>query len=319
MNTPAKLGAFTLGLAVVFGLALGAGHVTGPIGANAEETPDTAHGGHDSTTAAAPAGSKPGGLPAGLLVSDRGYTLTKAPAEKDEFAFRVTGPDGRPVTAFDLEHDKRMHLIVVRRDLAGFQHVHPQMSDDGTWRVASPFGGPGTYRAFADFKPTGADPLVLGIDVTQAGGATPRPLPPPATTAAVDGYTLTLDGRLESGRTSKLTLSVSRDGKPVTDLQPYLAAYGHLVALRDGDLAYLHVHPDGAPGDGRTRPGPDITFFAEVPTAGTYRLYLDFQHEGKVRTAEFTAVAGDGPTSERPQPRPSKSASDDHGSDDHSH
>ena len=63
----------------------------------------------------------------------------------------------------------------------------------------------------------------------------------------MDGYTVTLDGDLTAGADAKLTLSVSRDGKPVTDLQPYLAAYGHLVALRDGDLAYLHVHPEGRP------------------------------------------------------------------------
>jgi hypothetical protein len=88
-----------------------------------------------------------------------------------------------------------------------------------------------------------------------------------------------------------VTLRVSRDGKAVTDLQPYLGAYGHLVALRDGDLAYLHVHPDGEPGDGRTAAGPDVTFYAEVPSGGAYRLYLDFQHAGKVHTAEFTAVA----------------------------
>ena len=87
-------------------------------------------------------------------------------------------------------------------------------------------------------------------------------------TATVDGYTVTLAGDLVAGEHSMLTLSVSKDGRPVTDLQPYLGAYGHLVALREGDLAYLHVHPGGEPGDGRTKPGPDIEFGAEVPSAG---------------------------------------------------
>lgn len=95
------------------------------------------------------------------------------------------------------------------------------------------------------------------------------------------------------GEASDLTLAVSRDGRPVTDLQPYLAAYGHLVALRVGDLGYLHVHPEGEPGDGVTEPGPEITFAATAPTAGTYRLYLDFQHNDTVRTAEFTVRTGE--------------------------
>ncbi len=82
-----------------------------------------------------------------------------------------------------------------------------------------------------------------------------------------------------------------KDGRPVTDLQPYLEAYGHLVALREGDLAYLHVHPGGEPGDGKTKPGPDIEFGAEVPSAGAYHLYLDFKHDGVVRTAQFALDA----------------------------
>jgi hypothetical protein len=89
----------------------------------------------------------------------------------------------------------------------------------------------------------------------------------------VDGYEVQLIGDLVAGQASPLTLTVRKDGQPVTDLQPYLAAYGHLVALRDGDLAYLHVHPEGAPGDGRTAAGPEIDFVAEVPSAGTYRLF----------------------------------------------
>jgi len=115
----------------------------------------------------------------------------------------------------------------------------------------------------------------------------------------VAGYEVRLTGGLTPGRSTELTLAVSKDGEPVTDLEPYLEAYGHLVALRQGDLAYLHVHPDGEPGDGETRPGPGITFFAEAPSSGAYRLYLDFKHDGKVRTAEFTVHAGHVPAQEQ--------------------
>ncbi|MEZ0073796.1 hypothetical protein [Planotetraspora sp. GP83] len=127
-----------------------------------------------------------------------------------------------------------------------------------------------------------------------------RALPPVASTAVVDGYTVTLGGQLNAGRSSTLTVKITRQGKPVTDLQPYLGAYGHLVALRAGDLAYLHVHPDGSPGDGATPAGPEVTFHAEAPSDGDYRLFLDFKHAGAVHTAEFTARAGrDGRTTRR--------------------
>ena len=93
------------------------------------------------------------------------------------------------------------------------------------------------------------------------------------------------------GEESELSFQVSTGGRPVTDLQPYLGAYGHLVVLRAGDLAYLHVHPAGEPGDGVTEPGPDVSFLSTAPSAGTYRLFLDFRHGDAVHTAAFTVEA----------------------------
>lgn len=124
MNTAAKLSVFALGLAAMFGVAYGAGHLTGAVRAEAGTSHDDMdHAGHDMTTT--------GSVPAGLQVSQRGYTLTQVPSTDGEFAFRIVGPGGRAVTAFDTQHDKRMHLIVVRRDLSGFRHVHPVMGADG--------------------------------------------------------------------------------------------------------------------------------------------------------------------------------------------
>ncbi|MGX2997719.1 hypothetical protein JNUCC64_26220 [Streptomyces sp. JNUCC 64] len=236
-----------------------------------------------------------GARPGGLAVSEGGYTLefdaTVLPAGPQTVSFRVTGPDGRPVTQYVPEHEKELHLIAVRRDTTGFQHVHPVRDGEGTWSVGVDLT-PGAWRFFADIHPAGHDgTLTLGVDASVAGAYDPRPVPGDTRTARVDGYTVTLDGDLTPAGASDLTLTVSKDGRPVTDLQPYLGAYGHLVALRVGDLGYLHVHPEGAPGDGVTEPGPGITFMAAAPSAGTYRLYLDFQHDGVVRTAEFTVRA----------------------------
>ncbi|WP_432487900.1 hypothetical protein [Kineococcus sp. SYSU DK018] len=300
MNTPTKLGAFGLGLLAVFGAAAGIGAAVGPVGpATAPHGSATHTGPHEEPPAAAAQGAPTAtgaALPGGLQVSQDGYTLDvpgELPAgSATPLSFRVLGPDGRPVTAYDTAHDEDLHLIAVRRDLTGYQHVHPRLSDDGTWSVPLDLTA-GTWRVFADFDPAGEDAaLVLGADVAVAGDHEPRPLPAPSTTAEVDGYTVTLDGQLLAGRESELTLSVSRDDGPVGDLQPYLGAYGHLVALRAGDLAHLHVHPAGGPGDGTTAPGPDVTFHATAPSAGAYRLFLDFQHGDLVRTAEFTVHVG---------------------------
>ncbi|MDR8407671.1 hypothetical protein MTP10_02825 [Nonomuraea sp. 3-1Str] len=321
MNAAAKLGSYVLGLAVVFGGALGVGKAVGPVGA----PPADDHAA--MTTTATPTASEGHGqhateqvkkdTPGGLQVSENGYTLTPLtaaikPDEPTDYRFTVTAPDGRPVTDYQVEHDKKLHFIVVSRDLTSFQHLHPEMASDGVWSVKLTLPDAGTYRAFADFAPTGGSALTLGTDVLVAGDYEPKALPEISRTAGVDGYEVTLDGELAPGQASKLTLKVSKDGKPVTDLQPYLGAYGHLVALRARDLAYLHVHPDGEPGDGKTKPGPEIVFYAEVPSVGDYRLFLDFQHDGKVRTADFTVGAGGRPAIPTPTP-----TSTEHG--DHSH
>ncbi|MEV0676426.1 hypothetical protein AB0I60_07855 [Actinosynnema sp. NPDC050436] len=300
MSTTAKLSAYGVALVLVAGAAWAVGSAVGPLRADPAERghggahggEDAGHGdGHGATVAEAEQDQ-----PAGLASSRGGYTLTPTdptPVAGTPFTFRIDDHDGRAVTAFEVEHDERMHLVVVRRDTAGFRHVHPAMAPDGTWSVPLDLPDAGTYRVFADFTPTGGPALTLGADVSVPGPFEPRAFAP-SRVAEVDGYQVRLTGDLVPGEASPITLTVAKDGSPVTDLEPYLAAYGHLVALRHGDLAYLHVHPDGSPGDGRTAPGPGIAFVAEVPTAGTYRLFLDFRHAGAVRTAEFTVEAGRG-------------------------
>ncbi len=291
MNTPTKVVGFLVALAAVFGIALGVGKAFGP-----ESDPaDAAHGGHSdgSNTANADAGED---TPGGLMVSQNGYTFSLAdrqvePGRDVGISFTIDGPDGEPVTGYDVEHEKRLHLIAVRRDFTGFQHVHPELGSDGTWSSGLDLTS-GQWRLFADFKASGVDALTLGADLAVSGDYRPtKESSSEVRTAKVDGYTVELAGNLKPGSDSKLTLSVSKDDEPVTDLQPYLGAYGHLVALREGDLAYLHVHPDGEPNDGKTEPGPEVVFYAAVPSQGAYRLYLDFRHDGVVRTAAFTLPA----------------------------
>jgi len=300
MNTALKFGGYTLGLLAVFGAAMGIGAAVTPTAISAATSSPTPEGHTDMSAMTTAPAANSASLPGGLMVSQDGYTLRLADrsvraGSQVPLRFQILGPDGAPVTGYQTEHDKDLHLIAVRRDLSHFQHVHPVLDPEGTWSVPLDLAASGEYRVFADFTPADHDGgLVLGADLAVPGIYEPAPLPEPATIAQlVDGYQVTLAGDLVAGQASELTLTVSKDGVPITDLQPYLAAYGHLVALRAGDLAYLHVHPAGEPGDGVTPPGPGITFYATAPSAGDYRLFLNFQHAGVVRTAEFTLHAGE--------------------------
>jgi hypothetical protein len=290
MGTPLKLAGFALGLVAVFSAAVGIGRAVGPV----ETATASSTVGHDMAADSAHETGSRAELPAkGLLVSQDGYTLDLAadalPAgPATPVTFRILGPDGEAVTAFDESHDEDLHLIAVRRDLADFQHVHPSLASDGTWTIALALT-PGTWRLFADFVPAAdGENRTLGADLAVPGDYDPVPLPAASRTSEVDGYTVSLDGDLVPGHESELSFRVSSGGGPVTDLQPYLGAYGHLVVLRGGDLAYLHVHP----ADGATEAGPDVPFSATAPSPGTYRLFLDFRHGGAVHTAAFTVEAG---------------------------
>ncbi|MGW7417418.1 hypothetical protein [Streptomyces sp. NPDC054863] len=304
MNTGLKITAFAGAVAATFGAAYGVGTAVGPTGTDqrpAAQAPherdqqreDPAGGGHEASGA----GTSPAA--GGLQISEGGYTLALdtpqvTAGSRTRLSFSVLDGNGRKVTAYQREHEKEMHFIVASRDLTVYRHLHPTRAADGTWSTTADLPAAGGYRAFADFKPAkkGAEALTLGADLAVSGAYNPAPLPAPARTTEVDGYEVTLAGGLKPGKSGELRLSVARNGRPVTNLQPYLGAYGHLVALRSGDLAYLHVHPNGEPGDATTKPGPEVSFSATAPSSGTYRLFLDFQHEGKVRTAAFTVRAG---------------------------
>ena len=295
-GTPAKIAAFGLAVALVIGGGAVIGATVGPDGGD-DDDGTTGHGAHAATdTTEVPVDEASQALPAGLSVSRDGYTLVLADPElparaTSELEFVITGPGGEPVTDFDVAHEKELHLVIVSRDLVGYAHIHPTLASDGTWRVDVPPLAPGSYRVFADFVPAGGDGVVLGADLVVPGEVDPAPTPEPSGAATVESYTVTFDGDLVAGTESELTLTVESDGGPVTDLDPYLGALGHLVAIRDGDMAYLHVHPiDETDGPG----GPAVRFAVEVPSAGTYRLFFDFSHEGEVRTAAVTLVAGIG-------------------------
>ena len=308
MRVPAKLGAYAAVLAIVTGGGAVVGAAAGPIDVGGDD-----HDVHPGTEAAAgtvdsAAGPEALELPGGLSMAQAGYRLDAATAtlpagEPAAFDFRVLDDGGAPVTAFDVAHEKRLHLVVVGRNLVDYAHVHPTMAEDGTWSVELPALSPGSYRAFADFVPSGAEAVTLGVDLTVTGPTIAADLPAPSRHAGVEGYEVALDGQAQVGE-SDLGFTVSLDGESVrTD--PYLGAAGHLVAIRDGDLAYLHVHPLDGEGD-------EVRFAAEFPSAGTYRLFLDFAHGGAVRTASFTVDVADQATSDHPAPDEPPATDDDH-------
>ena len=280
MRAPLRLGLFAAALALVFVASAVAGGAVGP--APKDEPAEPAHAGDEM-------GEMAGGVREvrGLASAQDGLRLVVADPElprgrEQRLAFRIVDDHGETVRHFDVEHTKRMHVIVARRDLTGFQHLHPTQRADGAWETPLKLRDAGSYRLFADFSREG-EPQTLATDLRVDGRADLRDLPAPAASAVSDGgYDVRLaatDAR--PGEEADLRFAISKDGRPVTT-EEYLGAGGHLVALREGDLAFLHVHPTNEAGSN------EIAFASTFPTEGRYRLFLQFQHDGEIQTVAFT-------------------------------
>jgi hypothetical protein len=264
-----KLVLFAVTVAVAFGGAYALGATVDP---DAAGEGDDAHGGASVHAGAAT-------QPARLVVERREFR----PGAAQPLTFRVVDRSGRTVRDFDVAHERAMHVIAVRHDLTGYRHLHPRQLPDGSWTVDATFAEAGPQRVYADFVVDG-QPRTLTADVNAAGRYVARPLPAPLDRAgAGDGYAVRAFADGDERR-----YEVTRDGKPVDDLEPYLGARGHLVALREHDLAFQHVHPKDSATTGR-----DIAFDVDLAGDGRHRLFLQFKHDGEVRTAAFTE-RGDG-------------------------
>lgn len=248
------------------------------------------HGDHTPSDEERPRGYAVEGhaLPGGLAHAANGLRFNPSetrfdPNKSINWTFQIVDDDGAIVTDFEEAHGERSHLIVVRRDLTRFQHLHPELEPDGMWRVNGfTLPDPGVYRAFVDIVVAG-HPVTLGFDLFASGSADTEARLESSRQDLVDGYEVELlTDEVTAGEPTQLPFAVRRGGEPVTRLNRYLGARGHLVALREGDLAYLHVHPEEtAPDSGR------VNFGAQFPTPRQYRLFLQTKPNGDLLTTQF--------------------------------
>jgi hypothetical protein len=211
--------------------------------------------------------------------------------------------EGRPtgkrqfeqVKEFDVAHEKLMHLVVVNKDLSFFLHLHPALQPDGSFLLndfSFPFGG--EYQLFADVAPKGAGGQVLLAAIKVEGK--PKPAEPAPTFAekpaakVIAGVRVAfMDGAtLIPKKTTPFTLSLRKaeTGEPITDLEPYLGALGHMVMIHEDAQTFVHAHPDER--DAENGKHGDLTFLTRPPKPGRYRMWVEFQRGGKVNRVEFS-------------------------------
>lgn len=256
-----RLLAFLIVLLGVFGTAYALG----------EKLPGHSHSGHNHSHNAVlvPPGFESGNY---VLVTD---SVTGGKGTPRTLTFHLEMKDGMRVTDFEVAHEALLHTILVRPDLSGFQHIHPDIAADGSWQVT--LDEPGQWHLVFDSVPKGETlPVVVSANADDEVAVEPQALPEPNDNVVQDGLRIVRAG---------LDFTVTNEDGTAATLEPYLGQAAHLVAIREGDLAYVHLH---AMVDA-TMPGM-FMFGSALPQPGTYRMFLQFGHDGKVVTVPFTTT-----------------------------
>jgi len=213
-------------------------------------------------------------------------TPKQIPAGRElQLSFRVTNPKtGKAVTKFETVHEKLFHLFIVSQDLEYFAHVHPELHPDGSFELRMTLPKPGAYRLLADYYPTGGVPQLTPKTITTQGCAAelvPAKLKPDL--ALQHGENLEAELTMDppqpiAGKKTLLFFKL----KPADGLEPYLGAWGHMLAVSDDLNDMIHTHPSIANG------GPSVQFDVYFPREAMYRVWVQFQRLGKVNTLAFT-------------------------------
>ncbi len=209
------------------------------------------------------------------------------PGETAHMEFMVRNPWNRlPVTKFQPVHEKLFHLFVVSQDLQFFAHEHPDFRKDGRFGADLAFPGTGLYRMLADFYPDGGTPQ-LAVKTLIVPGKSQNAATLVRDYAAKEGANLRVELVTDppqpiAGTKTMLFFRAT----PAEGLEPYLGAWGHMLAASDDLIDLIHEHPFLAEGSPQTQ-FKEIQFNLIFPRARTYRLWVQFQRQGVVNTARF--------------------------------
>jgi hypothetical protein len=229
--------------------------------------------------------------------------------EKTSVELAVSHPaSGERVKFFTPVHERRYHLFVVSQDLEFFEHIHPEQKDDGAWSIDVTLPKPGYYQLLSDFVPLGGAAQFLTHPLVTAGYSgdvltdSARLTPDTVASKTIGDLTATVTydpPRFTPAVHSHMTFRLTRagSGEPVTDLQTYLGAFGHMMIVSEDLVHSVHSHPLGMPPQDADmeslRGGPDVIFETLMPEPGRYRAWAQFRYRDEIYTFPFTFEVGD--------------------------
>jgi hypothetical protein len=234
-----------------------------------------------------------------------------SPGQPTTVAFTIDQPSGSALTDYRTGPGPHtgVHLIIVRDDLSTIIHRHPPMQAGGHFEQRVVFPAPGRYRVIVDAYPQHGGPVPnfqLFRDIQVRGAAAPQPLGGYRAIQHVGGFTFSAPRApdVKAIQASLMTVRVTdATGKPARFV-PWYGALAHAIFFHVGTLDYFHTHvcaPDasgcasllaGATVTGRSSAPGKLTIGILLPTAGTWKLFLQAKPDGRLVTVPYVLKAG---------------------------
>jgi hypothetical protein len=207
--------------------------------------------------------------------------------QKTNISMKINDSMGAPIEKFDINHEKQLHLILVSKDLSYFDHIHPEYKGKGLFEINTTFPKNGEYKLIADFVPTGGQQKIESnwVQVGSEKAAMEPITPDTSLTKTIENKEITLNfDKLQAGKEVQMNFSFkdSKTKSPITNLQPYLGAVGHVVIISSDVEQYIHNHPLE-----EKATGPDAKFATSFPKSGVYKIWGQFQQNGQLFIVPF--------------------------------
>ena len=207
----------------------------------------------------------------------------------------LSSETGQPVTEFDIVHEKKLHLILVRDDLGVFFHEHPAPQADGTFTQTFTFPTAGRWSLFADMAPQGSGSQVALCSLV-VDGSLPKPealVPVTQPNVVRDGLTLAMQpANLVARRTLWLNFKLRDSTGHPPHLEPWLGAPAHLILIEQDAATFVHSHPEERQ-ESSAKEGA-LMFQVRFPKPGIYKGWVQLQRSGKVSSLPFVVRTIDG-------------------------
>ena len=196
-------------------------------------------------------------------------------ASSSDLAFSVR-ENGDVFTHYGVSHTKEMHFVIIRDDLQHFSHLHPTRDSQGIWHIDFKSEAGGTHWLYADFVDSEGDSYYPRFQKTFAGDKGQYGLVKDfSTSKTVDGYHITMKPSL-NGNSATFAYEVTDAKDNPVKFEDYLGAKGHSILLTpSGNI--IHAHAEDVP----------PVFETNVMTGSFYRMFTQFQINGKVVTVPF--------------------------------